>query len=235
MDTRAQTKPCRWIDQECFELAAALIVAPIADPDEVQLLTGRRQRVKQGRVGSLVPSECSPRPAALKIDFTQHFAEGEDGFVAFDVELIQFRGISDRAVVRVVKQQYVGGPCDALPSDGGNETGRIPFVHDDKVGTVRCLLEVERLVAISMDRHTREQGGDLSEYRASATRQRIGAAPAVLGLIDSHLMPQSHQFAGKAAEEMHVAVIPARQDGVVEKNNFHAGTCWVMSRWVGTA
>src|SRR5690349_10610995 len=94
----------------------------------------------------------------------------------------------------VVKQQCVRGPCDALASDGGNETRRIPFVHDDKIGTVRCLLEVERVIAISMDRYTREQGGGLGENCAPAARQRIGAAPAVLGLIDSHLMAQLDQF-----------------------------------------
>src|SRR5437879_1331691 len=97
MNACAQAQPCSRIEQEALELATALVVTPVPDPDEIDILVGGRERMEQGRVCRLVPGECSPRPAAFEIDVTQDLTKGKDSVVTFDIKSPQFRGISDRA------------------------------------------------------------------------------------------------------------------------------------------
>src|SRR6266576_2920175 len=72
VDSSAQSKTCCRIDQKYFELAAALLVAPIADPDQIGVRLFRWLWPKQVGISCFVPSEGALRPAAAQIDFAQY-------------------------------------------------------------------------------------------------------------------------------------------------------------------
>src|SRR5258708_2946057 len=95
----------RRINQECPQFFSALAVAPVADPDQVSVLARTRIGAKQCRVGSLMPGEHTPTPAALQIELAQHLAEGKHAVVPVQWQLLElFRG-RDRAMMRVVEQK----------------------------------------------------------------------------------------------------------------------------------
>jgi hypothetical protein len=53
-----------WAQQELVELGRAFLVAPVADPDQVEVL-GNGERTEAPHVGGLVPGPDPPRPAEL--------------------------------------------------------------------------------------------------------------------------------------------------------------------------
>src|SRR5258706_11593885 len=86
MDAGAKSESRGGLDQVCGELAAALVIAPIADPDQVGVLLRRYGGPKQRRVGRLMPREGALRPAALQIDLADHLAKRQNAVVAFKVK-----------------------------------------------------------------------------------------------------------------------------------------------------
>src|SRR5581483_11637690 len=70
--------------------------------------------------------------------------------------------------------------------------------------------------------HTRDQPRGFVEGPHAAVLERVRATPAVLRLVDRHLMSGADQLARDTAEKMRVAVVPTRDERVIEQNELHA-------------
>ena len=132
--------------QKRLELGAALVVAPIADPDEALPLRLALRRVEEARVGGLVPDEDAPAPAPAPVDLGQRLAEGEDAVVAVEVEAPDRLGIADGAMVGVVEQEREAGAAAALASESRHQPRLVPFVDDDHVGIGQGQVELQKVL-----------------------------------------------------------------------------------------
>ena len=52
----------------------------------------------------------------------------------------------------------------------------------------------------------------------------VRAAPGISGFVDRDLVAGAQEFRGDAAQEVGVAVVPIRNERMVEKDNLHAAT-----------
>ncbi|GMA77662.1 hypothetical protein GCM10025880_40790 [Methylorubrum aminovorans] len=121
-------------EEEGFEFARALAVAPIADPDEAGALALLRRRAEQAGVGGFVPDIGAAVPALRPIDLGERLAEGEDAVVAGEIEGSHLVGRADGAVMGVVEQKRAEPAVLARPPEGRDEVGGVPLVGDDEVG-----------------------------------------------------------------------------------------------------
>jgi hypothetical protein len=120
VDVKRQAGGARRLKQEIMQLVAALLVAPVADPDHARARLLGGGGTEQARVGRLVPGEGARSPAVVAIDPRQRPAKGEHAVIARDVEGVDRGGVADRAVVRVVEQQPEPSAGGALAPDRGH-------------------------------------------------------------------------------------------------------------------
>src|ERR671914_3130100 len=95
-------------------------------------------------------------------------------------------------------------------------------MRDNDVGIVERLVEIERgpLVAPQLDVGHKLRG--LRQTRAAALfLQGVLSAPAGCRLVNGNVMTKSDELACDAAEEMCIAVVPAREEGMIEQDKFH--------------
>ncbi|MGY4333998.1 hypothetical protein ACVWWG_008415 [Bradyrhizobium sp. LB7.2] len=234
IDLRAQLQFGHRFDQKFVELGAAFAVAPIADPDDIIGALDMRQRMIQGDVRGLVPGEGPVGPAELQIDLTKHLAEGEHTVEPVEVELRKLVRCADGAVMGVVEQQREGSAMRPPVADVCDQIRRIPFVDDDEIGAVERLIQIEAGV-IAADADAGKQHRNVLHGLTATLADRVQSAPAVDRLEHDDLMTERMKFAGIAAQEVGVAVVPAGGEGVVEQDAFHARTSiWLtgaVSRW----
>ncbi|MBX9460955.1 MAG: hypothetical protein KL785_07555 [Brevundimonas sp.] len=123
-------------------------------------------------------------------------------------------------MVGVVEQQGEAAAALAGAPDGGDERRLVPLVNDDQIGAVQRLLQL-RLVEtpagqVRIGPPVRLQPG------LAVVGDQVGAAPGVARLVHGHVVTPRDQVAQHAAQEMGVAVVPARLEGVGEIDDLHA-------------
>src|SRR5215204_1061229 len=111
-----------------MKLGRALIVAPVADPDDIALRARGGKGAERAGVGGFVPGEGALGPAALEIYFSQNVAEGEDAVVAGKVVGGHRGGIGDGAVVGVVEEEVVAFVFFVMLANAADEGVVVPFV-----------------------------------------------------------------------------------------------------------
>src|SRR5690606_28093938 len=96
-----------WPEQEGFQLPGTLIIAPVADPDQVAPgeVVVRFPGIKDPGIRGFVPGPDVVVPAVRLIDAAQYVAECEDAIVAVQAETAEPLGVADSPVVGVVEQQ----------------------------------------------------------------------------------------------------------------------------------
>src|SRR3954468_15896955 len=121
VDARGESESHCGLDQELVELAVTLIVAPIADPDEILFLAAAGQRMEQRRIRRFVPGVGPSAPAPCRIDVAEHLSEGEHAIVAREVEEGDLVRGGDGAMMRVMEEKREAAARFALRSDAGDE------------------------------------------------------------------------------------------------------------------
>src|SRR5438094_2658948 len=101
-----ESEPDRRLDQKFAELAVALVIAPVADPDEIDAFAGFTKRMENRPVGRFMPGEYPPAPASRLIDLTQYFAEGEDCIISPEIEAGDLMGGGNGAMMRIMEEEY---------------------------------------------------------------------------------------------------------------------------------
>jgi hypothetical protein len=222
MDASAQPQPGCRLDEKFLQLLGSLIVAPIADPDEIDLLGDTADRTEQGGVGRFMPSEDAVAPATAPIDLTQDFAEDEKPIVIIDIEALELVRRRYGAMMSVMEQEREGSAVPPPLAEPGDKLRRAPLVHDDDVSAIEGGIEIKSIGRIGVHPHVRHKLRCFRQNGLAAVLQRIAAAPAVSRLIDTDLMTAACQLAGDPAQEMRVAVIPAGCERVIEQDELHA-------------
>src|SRR5438105_14174266 len=91
--------------------------------------------------------------------------------------------------------------------------------HDRR--TIEGFFEIERCEVVSDDTDAGHQSRRLCQRRLALIGDETGAAPAQGRLIDRDLVTTGDQLACNATQKMGIAVIPARDDGLAEDDDFH--------------
>lgn len=180
-------------------------------------------------VGSLVPREDAPAPTVLQVSLAQGLAECEHAVLVLDAIPLHFLGRRDGAVMGIVKQQRISSVSRAMPPDRVDQSGLVPLVNDNDLGTVERPIEVDRFRVIEMKLDARHECGRLAKGGSAVVLYRVEPAPSILGLIDDHLMTENEQLPANPSEEVSIAVVPARNEGVIEEDESHA-TARTLSR-----
>src|SRR5919204_3580370 len=103
---RREAEPMHRLQQKLPQLLVALAISPVADPHDIACFSAW-QRMKERRVGGLVPREHAMSPAALLIDLAQQFSKREHPVVTVEIKGFDFIPGAHGAVVRVVKKQQI--------------------------------------------------------------------------------------------------------------------------------
>lgn len=142
-------------------------------------------------------------------------AEGEHTVEAVEVELREFVRCADGAMMGVVEQQREGRAVSPSRSDVCDQIRRIPFVDDDEIGAVQCLIEIKGGV-VAADADAGKQRWNILHRLTATLADRIQSAPAVDRLEHDDLVTERVKFAGITAHEMGIAVVPAGGERVIE-------------------
>src|SRR5213083_555658 len=93
----------RRLDQEFLQLAAALVVTPVADPHYVNFAAAA-DGLKSLNVGSFVKRPNAAHPESISIDAPYCFSEGEHAIHQVQMKLEYFPGARVGAMMAVMKQ-----------------------------------------------------------------------------------------------------------------------------------
>ena len=139
---------------------------------------------------------------------------------AVDIQKRDFLRTRVRPVVGIMKQsdemKFVSERNDDV-----NNCRRIPFVHEYRIGVIGGLFDIQ-IVCVTAQLDPWHKHRNLGQRGCATFGKRVGPAPAIRGFIDVHLMSEPQQFPREAAQEMRVAVIPARDERVIEQDELHA-------------
>jgi hypothetical protein len=124
-------------------------------------------------------------------------------------------------MVRIVKQESEARPASAQCAKPAHEKRIVPLVNDDDVSAVCCALEIEVMRIVHVELCSWDERCGFTKMLSAAIAQGVFAAPAIARLVNRNLVAECEQFACDAAQEVSVAVIPARDEGVTEEDNPH--------------
>src|SRR6185503_1022904 len=93
-----------WCDQKFLKLARAFLVAPVADPQKVNL-TRAPERLELFNVCGLVKSPCSRHPEPVSINAQDGLAKGEYAIHQMQMKFQDLTSTSVRAVMTVMEQR----------------------------------------------------------------------------------------------------------------------------------
>src|SRR6185437_1684831 len=124
------------LEQILPELPAALAVAPVAHPDEVERLLEPRHGPEHARVRRLMPGPgawCVLQPL---VTAAQCLPERQHTVVVGKVEGAHLLGRAHDAVVRVVEEELEAAVARAMATELSDHLGRVPLVRNDDVSSL---------------------------------------------------------------------------------------------------
>src|SRR5215212_4642537 len=124
-------------------------------------------------------------------------------------------------MVRVVKKQSVIGRLTML-ADALHQRPVVPFVHQNEVGTVERLIEIERAAVVAPAVKHRIGVRKVRKRRFSILARQVEYAPCIGRLVDIYSMAASNELAADATQEVRIAVIPIGDERVTENYDAHA-------------
>ncbi len=211
----------RGAQQEFLQLGRAFAVAPVADPDQPFALAFPLGRVEAAQIRRLVPDMHAAAPAPAAIDLGQRLAERQHVVIARQVEGAHLLGRADGAVVGVVEHQPERRAAFAQRADAGDQFRLVPFVDDDQIRAVGHRLDIG-IGAVDGGAQVRIRLLERGKPLLAVIGQQVLAAPCALRLIGDRVVPPLAQFVQHAAQEMGIAMVPARGERVSEIDDPHA-------------
>ncbi len=210
------------LEEKFIDFGRALSVAPVADPDGVELFLGPGLGKKHGGVGGFVQRPDMGDSEALAIEGAERLAECEDAVEAIEAELAHLFRRRGGAVVGVVEEEAeVEGIARVIAQveEKLGECGRIPFVEDYDVGSTEAFAPLF-LCRVGGVEGEPDVGIGVGEAGQGIRAERFGAkvvdGPACLGFKDGDMVSESGEGAHQASQEMCVAVVPVGSKGVRE-------------------
>src|SRR5204863_2481545 len=130
------------LDEKRLQLRAALLIAPVADPDEIAFGVAL-QRTKHAHVRGLMPRPCARGPSALEIEIADRVAECEHAVEVAQVVLRHLLRLRHRAMMGVMKEEFVAPAARAMTADARDQLVRVPFVDEHEIGAIERGIEIE--------------------------------------------------------------------------------------------
>jgi hypothetical protein len=122
----------------------------------------------------------------------------------------------------VVKEKPVAGArAGPVAPDRADELRVVPLVHEDQVRAVERRVEVERRGRVAEALDAGVERAEAVEGPRPVVLFQVDPAPRVLGLVDPHRVAPAGQLGRHAAQKVGVAVVPVREDRVVEHHDAH--------------
>jgi hypothetical protein len=125
-------------------------------------------------------------------------------------------------VVRVVEEQLVVAAPRAVLAHARDEGAVVPLVDEDEVGARECVIEVERRRVVAPAFELRKFLPELFDQPVAVFGQKVLQTPGVARLVDAHVHAARLQLRHHAAQEVRVAVVPVRDQRVIEHHDAHA-------------
>src|SRR3954462_8843584 len=127
-------------------------------------------------------------------------------------------------MVRVVEQQMV--TTDSLPmfADLAHQLVRVPFVNDYQTSAFQRRVQVKRLQFIPHRLQLRIDRMKFPNRLLSMFSDEVFVAPRIRGFVNRDVMTARNQFCRNPTKEVRIAVIPIRNQRVIEHDDFHAIT-----------
>src|SRR5581483_7073695 len=210
-------------DEKFLQLAGALLVPPVADPDEVVGLLGR-QRPEDVHGGGFVKGPGAGEPEAVHINAPNRCSKGEHAVEQVEPEAQDVACAGVGAVMRVVKQDSEAELALEL-EDSVDDFRLVPFVDDDHVGAAQVFqrkLSEGGVVVIELDIQLGVNAAKLIHGINGAIAldaHQVGERPGAELLVAAHCVALAHESARQAAQKMGVAVVPVGNPGVREVVN----------------
>ena len=206
--------------QELAELLRALVVAPVADPDQV---AGSSSPASADGTRACPPPRARSMPRApsrrCQVEVADHAAVGEHAVVV--AQIVRAPSPSGSVTLRWCvswkNSRYAATRC-AMLADAPHQLVRIPLVHEHHDRRRRAprrgrAVEVVEAAAELRDRPR----ANSRDRRVAVLAHEVPQAPAVARLVDrARRARASTQLRRDAAQEMRVAVVPVGDQRMVK-------------------
>jgi hypothetical protein len=205
------------------QLLRALLVAPVADPDDVG---GFRQiqRPEPLHVRGLVERPRPPHAEAIAVHVAQHVAERQHAVVRPQVEAGDGFGVAPRAVVRVVKERDAARRAHQRRKRV-HHVRIVPLVHQHHVRTRHRLRQVlaqrRRHGVVAADVDLGIRAGKVDDGGHAVIAQQVLHGPGAARLVAHHAVPHARERAHQPADEVRVAMVPVADRAVDEEDELH--------------
>jgi hypothetical protein len=122
----------------------------------------------------------------------------------------------------VMEEQVITTGHRPVAADGLYQPMLVPFMDQYQVGVGQLTIEVERLPGVLPAAQPRICLVKPGDCIPAVVPHQMFPAPPQRGLHNRHLMAASLQLGHYASQEMGIAVVPVRHQGVVEHHDAHA-------------
>src|SRR5260221_14646767 len=222
-------------DQKLLQLMATLFIAPVADPYHVDFFPAAK-RTELLHVGGLMEGPGAGDSQAIRINAADRFTKGKHAIHQMQMKLQDFRGIGVGAMMAVMKQRDEA----VLLLERKNAVhyvGIVPLVQQHQLCVSQFL--VKKLREFAVPRLVKAyvqfwidaaEGVNRFNGALAFILYQVGERPRPPLLIAVHFMPHADPLAPEPAQEMGVAVVPVRDQGVGKKRDFELLLHALMAR-----
>lgn len=158
----------------------------------------------------------------FQIDFPDRLSVGQDTIVRGKVVFLDTGGGGDGAVVRIVEEQFEVIALAPEGSDARYQFVLVPLMNYHEIRFGQSLVKIQILQLIKFGREQRIRAAKVAYRGVPIFRPQILQAPVSRRFVNDNLVAPLNELGGVAAEEMRVAVIPVRQERLIEEDYFHA-------------
>src|SRR5215813_7141285 len=121
----------RWFDQEFLQLVRALVISPVANPNQIDFLRPSLG-MKATHIRCFVKRPCPAHAEASSVDAAQGLTKSQDSVYQVQVEAQDLAGSGVRAMMAVIEQGREAQLALEL-QDCVDHQEVVPFVHEDQV------------------------------------------------------------------------------------------------------
>ena len=122
----------------------------------------------------------------------------------------------------VVKKKAIAAALCPMTANAPNEFRIIPFMHENEIGAIESLVEIERREFVKLTFEPRISSRESVQRSLAMFGAQVAQTPALLWLVDFDFMAALDQLGRDTAKKMGVTVIPIGEERVIEKDDLHA-------------
>src|ERR1044071_4443713 len=228
----------RRTDKELIQFGAALLIAPVADPDHINFFAPL-ERMKLLYVSGLMKRPGTVNAKAIHINSADGFAKGQNAVYQVEMEFQDFTSASMGSMMAVMKQ----GDETKLLLQGQHPVHHlriIPLMQQDNVGfselVFKEFLEIRVTGFVEADVQLGIGAAECVDGFNGALAfllHQVGERPRTQLFIAAHSVSHAHKLAHQPAQKMGIAVVPVRDHGMSKERDIEL-LLHALSVWAGT-